>query len=224
MTRRPRKEPRRETSQAIFDAILDAGEEFLETGGMDALSMSALAQRAGVSVGSLYQYFPNKDAVVASIGRRFNRSLTTKLSEALEGDGSVEQRVARMVQEFCLHGSPRVRHALLQVVSREWEYVGLLEAEGRLLQILEGLMREYWHFRDEAEIGDRTRMLFFATRGAVQGILVHDPDAIPRLAVLLSDLIVQAIRAPALHHEGAGTTEASETPEQRANPRSLASD
>lgn len=180
---------------------MDAAEEFIEADGAQSLPMSSLAERAGVSVGSLYQYFPSKEAVVAAVGRRLNEHLVAELSSELRGDRPLEKRVQAMVQRYCLHGSPRLRRALLQVVSREWEYVGLFEAEGELLSILEGLMREYWHFRTETEVRDHTRMLFFATRGAVEGTLVHDVDAMPRIATLLSEMVVQTIRAPVLRHD-----------------------
>ncbi|MFN0250250.1 MAG: helix-turn-helix domain-containing protein [Kofleriaceae bacterium] len=54
-----RKQPRHERSGAIVDALLRAVEELLEQHGPTALSTNRIAERAGVSVGTLYQYYPH---------------------------------------------------------------------------------------------------------------------------------------------------------------------
>lgn len=56
----PRKRPRQERSRRTVEAILDAAARVFETVGPNAATTNAIAERAGVSVGSLYQYFPNK--------------------------------------------------------------------------------------------------------------------------------------------------------------------
>lgn len=52
----PRKRPRQARSVATFEAILEAAARILE------INTNAVAELAGVSIGSLYQYFPSKDA------------------------------------------------------------------------------------------------------------------------------------------------------------------
>jgi AcrR family transcriptional regulator len=60
-------EPKQERSRAIFGAIVEAGRQILATDGPQALTTIRIADRAGVSVGSLYRYFPNKEAILAAI-------------------------------------------------------------------------------------------------------------------------------------------------------------
>src|SRR5690348_6079184 len=62
----PRKRPRQARSKATVDAILDATTRVLLKHGFDGLTTNAVATAAGVSIGSLYQYFPNKEALVAA--------------------------------------------------------------------------------------------------------------------------------------------------------------
>jgi AcrR family transcriptional regulator len=66
----PRKKPRQGRSVATVDAILDATARVLKKIGYDRASTNRVALAAGVSVGSLYQYFPSKEALVAALAER----------------------------------------------------------------------------------------------------------------------------------------------------------
>ncbi len=63
----PRRSPKQRRSQQIVAAILEAGSLLLREEGAEALTTNRIAERAGVSIGSLYRYFPNKAAIVAAI-------------------------------------------------------------------------------------------------------------------------------------------------------------
>jgi AcrR family transcriptional regulator len=74
-TLEPRKIPRQGRSRATVDAILDACAEGLTGRGYDALTTNAISERAGVSIGTLYEYFPNREAIAAALaGRAFRRT------------------------------------------------------------------------------------------------------------------------------------------------------
>ncbi|MBC3916939.1 TetR/AcrR family transcriptional regulator [Undibacterium sp. CY18W] len=76
----PRKSPTQARSVATVEAILQAAAHILETEGLSACSTNAVARKAGVSIGSLYQYFPSKDA----ISRALILEQTTALVEDAE--------------------------------------------------------------------------------------------------------------------------------------------
>lgn len=63
----PRKRPRQHRSKATVDSILEATARILIAQGFNGLTTNAVAEAAGVSIGSLYQYFPNKEALVAAM-------------------------------------------------------------------------------------------------------------------------------------------------------------
>jgi AcrR family transcriptional regulator len=67
---KPRKRPRQARSKFTVDAILEATERVLAERGLDDASTTEVAELAGVSVGTLYQYFPNKQALVAAVIER----------------------------------------------------------------------------------------------------------------------------------------------------------
>jgi AcrR family transcriptional regulator len=75
----PRKEPRQARSQATVEAILTATARVLVKYGYDHASTNRVAGAAGVSVGSLYQYFPTKEALVAALIDRHMSEMTALL-------------------------------------------------------------------------------------------------------------------------------------------------
>jgi len=79
----PRKKPLQSRSIVTVTAILDAAAHILESAGPSAYSTNAVAERAGVSIGSLYQYFPTKDAVTRALIERESRALFADLSHAV---------------------------------------------------------------------------------------------------------------------------------------------
>jgi AcrR family transcriptional regulator len=66
----PRKKPQQRRSRVTIDTIFEAAIQVLLANGLDRITTIQIADRAGVSVGSLYQYFPNKNALLAAIVKR----------------------------------------------------------------------------------------------------------------------------------------------------------
>ena len=73
----PRKTPVQARSTASVNAILEATIQVLLKVGKDRLTTTIVAQRAGVSVGTLYQYFPNKSALLQAALKRHLDEVTT---------------------------------------------------------------------------------------------------------------------------------------------------
>jgi len=65
-----RKNPIQRRSKATVEAVLEAGARLMFTIGYDKASTNKIAEKAGISIGSLYEYFPGKDAIFAEIRRR----------------------------------------------------------------------------------------------------------------------------------------------------------
>jgi AcrR family transcriptional regulator len=103
-TARPRKTPIQGRSRNTVDVIVEAAARILTREGADALSTNRIAEVAGVSVGSLYQYFPNREAIVAAlIERQFGIVRTVFGALPAIGDGIplaqlIAERVAILVR------------------------------------------------------------------------------------------------------------------------------
>jgi len=79
----PRKYPRQRRSRATVEAILDAASDAVLRHGFAAATTSVIAERAGVSVGTLYQYFSNREAVAAALVLRAMERLLAEMRRAL---------------------------------------------------------------------------------------------------------------------------------------------
>jgi len=91
----PRREAGSERSQELLDVVLVAATELLGTEGWDRFTMNAVARRAGVSVGFVYRYFPNRDALGRTVALRQWEVELAALSAVVAGPGAGLRDVAR---------------------------------------------------------------------------------------------------------------------------------
>ena len=70
---KPRKHASQQRSRVTVDALIEATARILVKDGFDKASTNRIAEKAGVSVGSLYQYFPSKEALVAAVVHHADR-------------------------------------------------------------------------------------------------------------------------------------------------------
>lgn len=85
----PRRQPRQARSRATCDWILEAATQIVAEHGIDALTTNAAADRAGVSIGSLYQYFPGKEAILAALVREMRRDMLNDIRTAIRRAGGL---------------------------------------------------------------------------------------------------------------------------------------
>ncbi|HYF65724.1 MAG TPA: TetR/AcrR family transcriptional regulator [Herpetosiphonaceae bacterium] len=80
---KPRKQPRQQRSAFMVEMILAAAARVLEQHGLDGFNTNHIAAVAGISIGSLYQYFPNKHAVMAALIDHAQSGLVQSIGVAL---------------------------------------------------------------------------------------------------------------------------------------------
>jgi AcrR family transcriptional regulator len=117
---KPRKIASQERSRATVEAILEATARILIKEGFDKASTNRVADVAGVSVGSLYQYFPNKDALVAALIARHSEhirlTIGDELTEAVKlpiADG-VRNLIASAIKSHRIN--PKLHRALTEQI------------------------------------------------------------------------------------------------------------
>lgn len=111
----PRKLPRQARSRALVDAILDAAAHILAERGREALNTNIVAEKAGVSIGSLYQYFPNREAIIAAVADRHGHRIYHLVADLnLRAAVTLEIAVARIAGSlFAAHRINPALHAAL---------------------------------------------------------------------------------------------------------------
>ena len=134
------KIPRQTRSRATVAAIVEAATRILEREGYAGTNVNHVAELAGVSVGSLYQYFPTKEALVGAVAQdltakmlaEFGKDLmplaTAPLPHAIRGI------VERAIAAFRLN--PRLRRVLRDEVPTSFPYMQTPEFDAALEQIL----------------------------------------------------------------------------------------
>jgi len=115
--------PKQERSRHTLHRLLSAAEALLEHGGLEAATVPAIAEAAGVSVGVIYRRFPNKDALLRAVYERF---FTTTAEQnvlrirAVGGENALQiplPRLVRGIVKGMVEGYRR-RRGLLRALTR----------------------------------------------------------------------------------------------------------
>lgn len=166
----------------MVQAILEATSRVLVDDGYDAMTTTRVAKIAGVSIGSLYQYFPSKEALVAALIDHHVTTILTILGEtnAAQRDAPLDEAVRSFVRSIlAAHAAnPELHAALTQNFSRVegFERVATLNTQAR------GLLTAYLR---ERAASLRPKNIELASL-----ILVHAVQAVVSAAVVEPDLRV----------------------------------
>jgi len=194
MARRPLAKPRKvasqERSRATVDALVEATARILVKEGFDKASTNRVADLAGVSVGSLYQYFPSKEALVAAVIERHQQEILQtvrgELAEILAEP--VEQAMRRIVAVAVR--AHRVDPKLHRVLAEQIPRVGKLEELETFNRENYTLFRTYLErHRDKLRVDD----LELASFVCVTSIEALTHNAVLHHSRMLSDQAMEAL-------------------------------
>ena len=119
------KEPKRKRGIARVAKLLDAGAAVFAEQGYKAATMTEIAARAGAPIGSLYQFFPNKDVLAAALIARYAEHVEAALdrirAEARALDGT--QLADRLLDVLVTHATER--SLALSLLDARWEQPGV---------------------------------------------------------------------------------------------------
>ena len=140
----PRKQPKQERSQATVEAILTATAHILVESGLDAFTTNRVAQLAGVSIGSLYQYFPNKKALLFALAQNHAEQMLQLAQEHLTNveDLTIAEVIRQILRAAIASHSnkPRLHQVLHEQMSRD--QVMLIGAESQMEQLLRSFLEQ----------------------------------------------------------------------------------
>lgn len=140
-----RKDPKQARSNQLVEAVLDAAVQVLMKEGAQRFTTARVAERAGVSVGSLYQYFPNKAAILFRLQSDEWQRTSTLLRSILEDQTTPPTaRLRRLIHAFiqseCEEAA--IRTALSDAAPLYRDAPEAIEAKKDSAQIFRGFLRE----------------------------------------------------------------------------------
>ena len=191
-----RRQPRGRTAADIVEAIVTAAERVLEVDGLDGFSTNRVAELAGVSIGSLYRYFPNKHALARGIFDRHLPLYERMVLDAAVGGGTVGdyvQRVGAAILAF-FEQRPHIHRALwrLRTAAEVHERIDLtltsiIAITSRLLQTT-GIPAE--------RANDLAFVLVHASDGVANAVALHGDPALGKRTIAIVAQFAENLTAP----------------------------
>jgi AcrR family transcriptional regulator len=177
----PRKQPRQVRAELTRQRILAAAAHVFGEHGYAAGTTNRIAERAGISIGSLYQYFPNKDAILAELLVRHLDDGTAAAAKLLTGPlpGPIEE-VFRVFVRLTVESHRDDPHLLRMLIEQAPRSDELLERVGRMKRTMVGYTRDLLEGHPEVRVADlgTAARLVIATIELVVHDLLAEPDPI----------------------------------------------
>jgi AcrR family transcriptional regulator len=172
----PRKTPRQKRARDTVAALLKATAQVLVREGYDRASTNRIAQVAGVSIGSLYQYFPSKEALVGELIDRHVEGQLALFQEKLAEVGNPSLRTASREIIKAMLEVHRVDPKLHKVVAEQVPRLGRLNQLFEFSRRIEEILRIYLESRRDEILPKNLEHAAF--------VLVHAVEAITHAAVI----------------------------------------
>jgi AcrR family transcriptional regulator len=168
----PRKSPRQIRSQATVSAILDAAARVLAKESLQGFNTNRVAEVAGVSVGSLYQYFPNKAGLIVALIEQAQSELAAALEAAVQSaDGLPLEDSLRALVRVAIeqqYGQPLLAAALDHEERRLPVQHAVGQAERRILFSVEVLLKRHAAALSSTLPGTAARDCLVVTKSLVE--------------------------------------------------------
>jgi AcrR family transcriptional regulator len=199
----PRKSASQERSRLTVDALLEATARVLMKEGYDRASTNKIAAVAGVSIGSLYQYFPSKEALVAAVIDRHMHEMFQVVRDALVKVATRPIEVAARELVSVMIDAHRVNPKLHGVLAEQVPRTGRLENIEAINREAYALVRGYLEaHRDELDVADPDVAAFIcvtAVEALTHAAVVRRPEILTdekagRLVEDVTRLVVRFLR------------------------------
>ena len=179
-----RKIPQQERSRALVETILDATARILVEDGYTRTSTNRVAERAGVSIGSLYQYFPSREALVAGVARRHSERLKDELERALPSTSGLGLKDAISILLAAVMSAHRINPELNAVLAGEVPNLGVLDWKAdtteRGMAVAQGLLEAHVReVRPGLDVNSAAFLISTVVEAAVNAAWRQRPQSVP---------------------------------------------
>jgi AcrR family transcriptional regulator len=198
VTEKKRRNPKQARAQATVNAVLEAAFQILEEDGEARLTTNLIAERAGVSIGTLYQYFEDREAILAAMGQRQAEATRERITNIiLESPETSSVRAIVKAIMSGIAGSPATRIALSDALFRTRGESVLSEQHAMFFDSLSGRRDFGFEMTKETAFVLTHAVVCLLRSAAAEPELELAPDALEDELVLLLDSYLAAKAAQA---------------------------
>lgn len=176
----PRKAPTQARAQATVEAILAATKKVLVTSGYEAASTNRIAEVAGVSIGSLYQYFPSKASLLtALVQRHMSKMMEVLVATAQRGEtSSIEEAVRTVIRAvFAAHRvNPKLHRMLIEQMVHLGPDESLDAFESQTQALVEQFLLSHRAELRPKNVKVAARVALLAVRGTTLWTVLRSPE------------------------------------------------
>jgi len=166
-----RRQPKQFRSRLMVETILEAAHQVFAKQGFEAATTNQIAERAGISIGSLYQYFPNKDALILGVQKRHHQDVLSTVRTAMDLSGALPLRAAVrsvIAANLDMHlKSPQLHAAFEEWIPAETKLVDREEFREEMAASIRAFLSQ----RPEIEQGKPLEQTVFVIMNMVRSIM-----------------------------------------------------
>ena len=177
----PRKKPRQRRSQQTVEAILDATARVLIDEGYDKASTNRIAEVAGVSVGSLYQYFGSKEALIVELARIHGQEQLAEImsgfSAVASGQADFEIAVRAVIRSIIrAHALDPELHIVLTSQLMHLKLAPVMDIQGRAVELVKMALEANRHRLRVQNLDMAAWMMVTCVEAIVHNALIDTKD------------------------------------------------
>jgi AcrR family transcriptional regulator len=177
-----KKQPLQERAKFTVDVIKQAGIHILREQGYAGVTTNKVAEKAGVSIGSLYQYFPSKEVLVAEIKRDHFCQLRQLFQQAYDdtaGQALPERAKAFVMASIDAHRLDPVLHSVLNTDLPDFEVKEDDDSAVSVRKWIEKLLDDHRHeIRDGVSIAVAARLSYSLVEAILHDAVSHAPESL----------------------------------------------
>lgn len=197
----PRRRPQQARAKATLDAVFEAMLQVIERQEETDPTVQAIADRAGISVGSLYQYFPSKASLASSLMRFYVQRRVALLEQELANvEGMAGEAAATLLVERFLafqSAQHRVERRMVRYLLRIGDPAVVTELDARMRRLIERFLESLGAQVRDVDLPMAAFLLLNTLRSAALVALYQEPAWLddPTFRRELTQLVVRYLRA-----------------------------
>lgn len=175
-----KRQPSQPRARQTVQRIIDATAALLLEQGVDAVTTNKVAERAHVNIASLYQYFPNKQALLSALLQQHWNELTRRLNGLLDqlGDARVEEST-RLWASMGIAWFREGGSVLLELLRNQALLASLPEARAFEHRLMDAMRRFLLKQRERLQVADLERAIYVAFTACTAVLTKHLLEPVP---------------------------------------------